>query len=65
MAIALQHLKVVDLAEDVLTAASDCAKQAKGLQFQSRGDYEVCHDKQGLENASVTFIKKFAPWAKV
>jgi len=59
-----EHLRVVDLTQDVLDAALDCARQVNNLR-QSRGDYEVCDDKKGLEGASGTFISKFAPWSKV
>jgi len=65
MATALDHLKVEDLTPDELDAALDCAKQVGNLKFKTRGDYEVCDDRKGLETASSTFILKFAPWSKV
>jgi hypothetical protein len=65
MATVLEHLRVIDLGQDILEAASQCAEQVGKLKFQSRGDYEVCDDKTGLESASDIFVKKFAPWSKV
>ena len=65
MAIALEHLKVEDLTPDELDAALDCAKQVSNLKFKSRGDYEVCDDRKGLETTSGIFISKFAPWSRV
>ena len=56
MATALVHLKVEDMTQDELDAALDCATQVNTLKFTSRGDYEVCDDKKGLETASRAFI---------
>lgn len=60
-----KHLEVTELSYEEQQAVSECGVWLATARFIPQGDYEVCDDITGLENACQSFIQKFAPWKKV
>ena len=59
------HLEFAELSTEEQQAASACGQWLTTAPFIPQDDYEVCDDITGLENASQSFIIKFAPWREV